>query len=55
MFENENGVVLTAGAFGDQPDGSFVPRPAIPPSCIIEIADRRTGDLILRKEIDLQG
>ena len=46
MFENENGVVLTAGAYGKQPDGSTVPKPAIPPSCIICIEDRRTGDLI---------
>ena len=46
MFENSNGVVLTAGARGVQEDGSDVPRACIPPGCIVEIRMKRSGDPI---------
>ena len=50
MFENTNGVVLTAGA-GLKEDGTDLPRACIPPGCIESIRNKRSGDVIPRTQV----
>ena len=51
MSENKNGVVLTAGARGRQTDGTEWPKACIPPSCILSIRDKQSGDAIPRARL----